>query len=113
MIMAMTAQLGLYFGFFVISVITDTVNDIEDVVAGQYDYGQPMGSLCLPIMRPRSGFAMFSLIKITSLLVAEGYAIAASRVAFTDFRGDALSQSFWLNHLTAILGLQSAQLGSL
>lgn len=55
----MTAQFGFYLGWAIILVIAYTVKDITDVVAG--DLGQPFGSLCLQVLGPNAGLAMFSL----------------------------------------------------
>jgi hypothetical protein len=68
--------MGMYLGWAIILVIAYTVKDVQDVVAGQY--GQPMvsttpqivcrlvlitnqGSLCLQVLGPKAGLAMFSL----------------------------------------------------
>lgn len=66
----MTAQLGLYLGWAVILVIAYTVKDVQDVVAGQY--GQPMGSLCLQVLGPKAGLAMFSLTIFAQFFVGQG-----------------------------------------
>lgn len=66
----MTAQMGLFFGWAIILVIAYTVKDVQDVVAGQY--GQPMGSLCLQVLGPKAGLAMFSLNIFAQFFVGQG-----------------------------------------
>ena len=66
----MTAQMGLYFGWAIILVIAYTVKDVQEVVAGQY--GQPMGSLCLQVLGPKAGLAMFSLNIFAQFFVGQG-----------------------------------------
>lgn len=61
-------------------VIVYTVKDIPDVVAGKY--GQPFGSLCLQVLGPNAGLAMFSLNIIAQFFVGQGCTIAATRVIF-------------------------------
>jgi amino acid transporter len=67
----MTAQFGLYLGFAIILAIAYTVTDITEVVAGQY--GQPMGSLCLQVLGPKAGLAMFSLNIFAQFFVGQGW----------------------------------------
>ena len=66
----MTAQLGLYLGFAIIVAIAYTVQNITDVVAGPY--GQPMGSLCLQVLGPKAGLALFSLNIFAQFFVGQG-----------------------------------------
>jgi len=90
----MTAQMGLYLGWAIILVIAYTVKDIQDVVAGQY--GQPMGSLCLQVLGPKAGLAMFSLNMIAQFFVGQGITVAASRVTYAYSRDGALPFSRYL-----------------
>jgi hypothetical protein len=46
------------------------VTDVTEVVAGQY--GQPMGSLCLQVLGPKAGLAMFSLNIFAQFFVGQG-----------------------------------------
>lgn len=89
----MTAQLGLYLGFAIILVIAYTVKDVADVVAGPY--GQPMGSLCLQVLGPKAGLAMFSLNIIAQFFVGQGCTVASSRVVYAYSRDGALPGSKW------------------
>ena len=89
----MTAQSGLYLGLAIILVIVYTVQDITDVVAGQY--GQPFGSLCLQVLGKNAGLAMFSLNIIAQFFVGEGCTITATRVVFAYSRDGALPGSRW------------------
>jgi amino acid transporter len=66
----MTAQFGLYLGFAIILAISYTVTNVTEVVAGQY--GQPMGSLCLQVLGPKAGLAMFSLNIFAQFFVGQG-----------------------------------------
>ena len=93
----MTAQSGLYLGFAVILVIVYTVQDITDVVAGQY--GQPFGSLCLQVLGKKAGLAMFSLNIIAQFFVGQGCTITATRVVFAFARDGALPGSKWWSHV--------------
>ncbi|KAG9231779.1 amino acid transporter-like protein [Amylocarpus encephaloides] len=90
----MTAQIGLYLGWAVILAIAYTVKDVTDVVAGPY--GQPMGSLCLQVLGPNSGLALFSLNIVAQFFVGTGISISASRVTFAYSRDNALPFSRWL-----------------
>ncbi|MCJ1378935.1 hypothetical protein MMC17_002034 [Xylographa soralifera] len=97
----LTAQLGLYLGWAVILVIAYTVQNIPDVVDGQY--GQPMGSLCLQVLGPKAGLALFSLNIIAQFFVGQGCTVASSRVVYAYSRDGALPGSRWLkkvNHRT-------------
>lgn len=89
----MTAQFGLYLGFAIILVIAYTVNNIPDVVAGSL--GQPMGSLCLQVLGPHAGLAMFALNIIAQFFVGQGCTIASSRVVYAYSRDGALPGSRW------------------
>ena len=89
----MTAQTGLYLGWAIILVIMYTVKNIEDVVAGPY--GQPMGSLCLQVLGPKSGLAMFSLNIVAQFFVGIGCTVASSRVVYAYSRDGALPGSRW------------------
>lgn len=90
----MTSQLGLYLGFACILVIVYTVTDIDFVVDGPY--GQPMGSLCVQVLGPRAGLAMFCLNIIAQFFVGQGSTVASSRVVFAYSRDGALPGSKWL-----------------
>ncbi|KAL2062927.1 hypothetical protein VTL71DRAFT_5999 [Oculimacula yallundae] len=90
----MTAQMGLYFGWAVILVIAYTVKDVQDVVAGKY--GQPMGSLCLQVLGPKAGLAMFSMTIFAQFFVGQGLCVASSRVVYAYSRDGALPGSHWL-----------------
>ncbi|MCJ1316815.1 hypothetical protein MMC15_002136 [Xylographa vitiligo] len=97
----LTAQLGLYLGWAIILVIAYTVQNIPDVVDGQY--GQPMGSLCLQVLGPKAGLALFSLNIIAQFFVGQGCTVASSRVVYAYSRDGALPGSRWLkkvNHRT-------------
>ncbi|MCJ1403830.1 hypothetical protein MMC11_007053 [Xylographa trunciseda] len=97
----LTAQLGLYLGWAIILVIAYTVQNIPDVVSGQY--GQPMGSLCLQVLGPKAGLAMFSINIIAQFFVGQGCTVASSRVVYAYSRDGALPGSRWLkkvNHTT-------------
>lgn len=89
----MTAQLGLYLGWAIILVIVYTVKNIPDVVAS--NYGQPFGSLCLQVLGPRAGLALFSLNIIAQFFVGQGCTITATRVVFAFARDGALPGSKW------------------
>ncbi|CZS89493.1 probable UGA4 GABA permease-also involved in delta-aminolevulinate transport [Rhynchosporium graminicola] len=89
----MTAQMGLYFGWAVILVIAYTVKDVQDVVAG--NYGQPMGSLCLQVLGPKAGLAMFSMTIFAQFFVGQGLLVASSRVVYAYSRDGALPGSQW------------------
>ncbi|KAF7957364.1 hypothetical protein EAE96_002949 [Botrytis aclada] len=90
----MTAQLGLWLGWAIILVIAYTVKDIQDVVSGQY--GQPMGSLCLQVLGPKAGLAMFSLNMVAQFFVGQGVTVVSSRVVYAYSRDGALPGSHWL-----------------
>ncbi|KAH6703287.1 amino acid transporter-like protein [Leptodontidium sp. MPI-SDFR-AT-0119] len=90
----MTAQMGLYLGWAIILVIAYTVKNVQDVVAGQY--GQPMGSLCLQVLGPKAGLAMFSLNIFAQFFVGQGITVASSRVVYAYSRDGALPGSRWL-----------------
>ncbi|KAK3621916.1 hypothetical protein LTR56_022503 [Elasticomyces elasticus] len=89
----MTAQLGFYLGFPVILVIAYTVMNIEEVVAS--DLGQPMGALCLQVLGPRAGLAMFCINIVAQYAVELGCIIAGSRVIYAYSRDGALPGSRW------------------
>ncbi|KAK4896022.1 hypothetical protein LTR27_005878 [Elasticomyces elasticus] len=89
----MTAQLGFYLGFPVILVIAYTVVNIEEVVAS--DLGQPMGALCLQVLGPRAGLAMFCINIVAQYAVELGCIIAGSRVIYAYSRDGALPGSKW------------------
>lgn len=89
----MTAQLGFYLGFPVILVIAYCVMDIDDVVAGAL--GQPMGALCLQILGPKAGLAMFAINIVAQYCVELGCIIAGSRVIYAYSRDGALPGSKW------------------
>ncbi|KAF4622763.1 hypothetical protein G7Y89_g14262 [Cudoniella acicularis] len=91
----MTAQMGLYLGWAIILVIAYTVQNIEEVVAGPY--GQPLGSLCLQVLGPKAGLAMFSLNIVAQFFVGQGITVSASRVTFAYSRDGALPFSSWLS----------------
>ena len=93
----MTAQIGLYLGFAIILVIAYTVQNIPDVVAGSL--GQPMGSLCLQVLGPRAGLAMFALNILGQFFVGQGCSIASSRVVYAYSRDGALPGSRWLKQV--------------
>lgn len=93
----MTAQLGLYLGWFVILVIAYTVKDIAGVVAGPYN--QPFGSLCLQVLGPRAGLALFALTVIAQFFVGEAITTAATRVVFAFARDGALPGSKVWSHV--------------
>jgi amino acid transporter len=90
---ALTGQLGLYLGFAIILVVAYTVQNVQDVVAGQY--AQPMASLCLQVLGPRAGLAMFALNIVAQFFVGQGIVIAASRVIFAYSRDGAIPGSQW------------------
>ena len=97
----MTAQFGLYLGWAIILAIAYTVTNVQDVVAGPY--GQPMGSLCLQVLGPKAGLAMFSLNIFAQFFVGQGCTVASSRVVYAYSRDGALPGSRWLkkvNHRT-------------
>ena len=89
----MTAQLGFYLGFPVILVIAYCVSDIQEVVAGSL--GQPMGALCLQVLGPKAGLAMFAINIVAQWTVELGCIIAGSRVIYAYSRDDALPGSRW------------------
>lgn len=89
----MTAQLGFYLGFPVILVIAYCVTDIDYVVAGAL--GQPMGALCLQVLGPKAGLAMFAINIIAQWCVELGCIIAGSRVIYAYSRDGALPGSKW------------------
>jgi amino acid transporter len=89
----MTAQFGLWLGWAIIFVIVYCVKDIPDVVAGAY--GQPFGSLCLQVLGPKAGLAMFALNIIAQWFVGEGCTITATRVVFAYSRDGAIPFSRW------------------
>lgn len=89
----MTAQFGFYLGWAIILVIVYTVQDITDVVAGEY--GQPFGSLCLQVLGRKAGLAMFSLNMIAQWFVGEGCTVTATRVVFAYSRDGAIPGSRW------------------
>ncbi|KAK4556951.1 hypothetical protein LTR86_005932 [Recurvomyces mirabilis] len=89
----MTAQLGFYLGFPVILAIAYTVTNIQDVVAS--DLGQPMGALCLQVLGPRAGLAMFAINIVAQYCVELGCIIAGSRVIYAYSRDGALPGSRW------------------
>ncbi|TGO12640.1 hypothetical protein BTUL_0085g00350 [Botrytis tulipae] len=93
----MTAQLGLWLGWAIILVIAYTVRDIQDVVSGQY--GQPMGSLCLQVLGPKAGLAMFSLNMVAQFFVGQGVTVVSSRVVYAYSRDGALPGSHWLKQV--------------
>ncbi|TGO67810.1 hypothetical protein BOTNAR_0035g00190 [Botryotinia narcissicola] len=93
----MTAQLGLWLGWAIILVIAYTVKDIQDVVSGQY--GQPMGSLCLQVLGPKAGLAMFSLNMVAQFFVGQGVTVVSSRVVYAYSRDGALPGSHWLKQV--------------
>lgn len=70
---------GFYLGFPVILAIAYTVMSVEDVVAG--DLGQPMGALCLQVLGPKAGLAMFCINIVAQWAVELGCIIAGSRVS--------------------------------
>ncbi|KAK0258723.1 hypothetical protein B0A54_15314 [Friedmanniomyces endolithicus] len=89
----MTAQLGFHLGFPVILVIAYTVMNIPDVVAG--NLGQPMGALCLQVLGPKAGLAMFCINIVAQYAVELGCIIAGSRVIYAYSRDGALPGSRW------------------
>ena len=89
----MTAQLGFYLGFAVVLVIAYCVTNTNDVVAGAL--GQPMGALCLQVLGPKAGLAMFALTMLAQCFVELGVTIAGSRVIYAYSRDDALPGSNW------------------
>ncbi|KAK4546902.1 hypothetical protein LTR36_001634 [Oleoguttula mirabilis] len=89
----MTAQLGFYLGFPVILVVAYCVTDIDDVVAGTL--GQPMGALCLQVLGPKAGLAMFAINIVAQYCVELGCIIAGSRVIYAYSRDGALPGSKW------------------
>ncbi|ATZ48606.1 hypothetical protein BCIN_03g07990 [Botrytis cinerea B05.10] len=93
----MTAQLGLWLGWAIILVIAYTVKDIQDVVSGEY--GQPMGSLCLQVLGPKAGLAMFSLNMVAQFSVGQGVTVVSSRVVYAYSRDGALPGSHWLKQV--------------
>ncbi|RAL59695.1 hypothetical protein DID88_000328 [Monilinia fructigena] len=95
----LTAQLGLWLGWASILVIAYTVKDIQDVVSGQY--GQPMGSLCLQVLGPKAGLAMFSLNIFAQFFVGQGVTVVSSRVVYAYSRDGALPGSYWLKQVNS------------
>ncbi|TEY61240.1 hypothetical protein BOTCAL_0172g00160 [Botryotinia calthae] len=95
----MTAQLGLWLGWATILVIAYTVKDIQDVVSGEY--GQPMGSLCLQVLGPKAGLAMFSLNMVAQFFVGQGVTVVSSRVVYAYSRDGALPGSHWLKQVNS------------
>ncbi|KAF7867014.1 uncharacterized protein EAF02_009800 [Botrytis sinoallii] len=93
----MTAQLGLWLGWAIILVIAYTVKDIQNVVSGEY--GQPMGSLCLQVLGPKAGLAMFSLNMVAQFFVGQGVTVVSSRVVYAYSRDGALPGSHWLKQV--------------
>ncbi|KAK6610582.1 polyamine transporter tpo5 [Botrytis cinerea] len=93
----MTAQLGLWLGWAIILVVAYTVKDIQDVVSGEY--GQPMGSLCLQVLGPKAGLAMFSLNMVAQFFVGQGVTVVSSRVVYAYSRDGALPGSHWLKQV--------------
>lgn len=74
-------------------VIVYTVKNIPDVVDGKY--GQPFGSLCLQVLGPRAGLALFALNIIAQFFVGQGCTITATRVIFAYSRDGAILGSRW------------------
>ncbi|CAG8960231.1 hypothetical protein HYFRA_00012750 [Hymenoscyphus fraxineus] len=95
----LTAQMGLYLGWAIILVIAYTAKDIGEIVAGPY--GQPMGSLCLQVLGPKAGLAMFSLNMFAQFFTGQGILVSASRVTFAYSRDDALPFSRWLKQVNS------------
>ncbi|KAM3077222.1 hypothetical protein ACMFMF_005131 [Clarireedia jacksonii] len=95
----MTAQMGMYLGWAIILVIAYTVKDVQDVVAGQY--GQPMGSLCLQVLGPKAGLAMFSLNIFAQFFVGQACTVTSSRVVYAYSRDGALPGSRWLKQVNS------------
>lgn len=93
----LTSQLGMYGGWAIILVIAYTVTNIQDVVAGPY--GQPFGSLCLQVLGPRAGLALFGLNMVAQFFVGQGCTITATRVCFAFARDGALPGSRWLSRV--------------
>ncbi|ORY67479.1 amino acid transporter-like protein [Pseudomassariella vexata] len=89
----MTAQSDLYLGWAIILVIVYTVKDVTDIVSGAY--GQPFGSLCLQVLGPRAGLALFALSIVAQFFGATGVTVTASRVVFAFARDGALPGSRW------------------
>lgn len=98
----MTAQFGMYLGWFICIVIAYTVTNISDVVDGQY--GQPFGSLCLQVLGAKAGLAMFSLNIIGQFFVGQGCTITATRVIFAYSRDGALPGSRWWSQVNKRTG---------
>ncbi|KAF7926139.1 uncharacterized protein EAE97_010439 [Botrytis byssoidea] len=94
----MSVILGLWLGWAIILVIAYTVKDIQDVVSGQY--GQPMGSLCLQVLGPKAGLAMFSLNMVAQFFVGQGVTVVSSRVVYAYSRDGALPGSHWLKQVS-------------
>ena len=59
-------------------------------------YGQPFAALCVQVLGPKAGLAMFSLNVIAQFFVGQGVTITASRVCFAFARDGAIPGSrFW------------------
>lgn len=95
----MSAQSALYLGFAIILVIAYTVQDISGVLGSQW--GQPFGSLCVQVLGPRAGLAMFSLNMVAQFFCALGVTIVVSRIVFAYSRDGALPGSKWWSRVSA------------
>jgi len=93
----MTAQLGLYLGWFCILAIAYTVQNVTDVDDGPYR--RPMGSLCLQVLGQKAGLAMFALNIVAQFFVGQGCTVASSRVVYAYSRDGALPGSRWLKQV--------------
>lgn len=87
----MTSLGGLVGGWAIILVIVYTVKDISGVVASSL--GQPFAALCLQVLGPKAGLAMFSLNIIAQFFVGQGCTITATRVCFAFARDGAIPGS--------------------
>lgn len=87
----MTSLGGLFGGWAIILVIVYTVKDVPSVVASPL--GQPFAALCLQVLGPRAGLAMFSLNIIAQFFVGLGITITATRICFAFARDGAIPGS--------------------
>lgn len=73
---------------------------VKDVVASTY--GQPFGSLCVQVLGPKAGLAMFALNIIAQFFVGQGCTITATRVIFAYSRDGAIPGSRYWSRVSPI-----------
>lgn len=90
----MTAQLGFYLGWACIIPIAYTIGNISDVVASPI--GQPFGALCLQVLGPKAGLAVFCINIVAQYCVMLGAMVTGSRIVYAYSRDGALPGSkYW------------------